>query len=132
METTNNLQTFRILFIVKGVLNLLLALFFLGFAGFFSFIASDIAHNTPSDMPFNPLTFFGVFWGIGFALSVVFAILTFMAAKYLGEARKHTFIIVIAVLNCLSGIIGIVLGIFTIIEITKPEVRALFETNSKS
>ena len=48
---------------------------------------------------------------------------------YLKEYKNATFIIVVSVINCLTGILGIVLGILTIIEIQKPEVSALFEAN---
>jgi len=56
-------------------------------------------------------------------------ILTLFASKYLKEIKNYNFIFVVAILNCLTGILGIVLGIFTIIELNKPDVKALFNKN---
>lgn len=63
---------------------------------------------------------------VGAFFALVFGILTLMASKYLKEASHYNFILVMAVLNCLTGVLGILLGVFTIIELNKPEVRALF------
>ncbi|WP_242670090.1 hypothetical protein [Gramella sp. KN1008] len=61
-----------------------------------------------------------------FLFLIGLGILTILAGKYLGERRKYDFIFVIAILNCLTGILGILLGIFTIIELNKPNVKRLF------
>ena len=63
---------------------------------------------------------------VGAFFALVFGILTLMASKYLKEASHYNFILVMAVLNCLTGVLGILLGVFTIIELNKPEVRVLF------
>jgi hypothetical protein len=68
--------------------------------------------------------------GIGSAgacIAFIFGILTLMVPKYLKETRNYNFILVVAVLNCLTGVLGILLGVFTIIELNKPEVRKLFD-----
>ncbi|MCC4211882.1 hypothetical protein [Leeuwenhoekiella parthenopeia] len=130
METQpNNLNTFKILMVIKGVFNLLAALFFAGYGFFVSMIFTNINQGELENAPFDVGTFLGVFSGIGFVVMLVFAILTFMAAKYLGETRKHTFITVVSILNCFTGILGILLGIFTLIEINKPHVKPLFNKN---
>ncbi|PHQ30680.1 hypothetical protein [Leeuwenhoekiella nanhaiensis] len=128
METQpNNLNTLKILFIVKAVLNLLAALFFAGYGFFVNMILTDVAHG-PHDTPFDVTTFVGVISGVGFASFLILAILTFLAGKYLGETRNHTFILVVSILNFFTGILGILLGIFTLIEINKPHVKPMFET----
>ena len=117
METqTNNLNTYRILYIIKGIFNLLGAVFF-------------IEVNQNAEMPFDMSTFFGIICGIGFVMSLIFGIVTLLGAKYIGEARNYTFVLIVAILNCLTGILGILLGIFSIIEINKPHVKALFDQN---
>ena len=127
METqSNNLDTFKILFIIKAVFNLFGALFFLGYGFFMSMVFTDAA-TTAQDMPFNISNFIGIIAGLGFILCLVFAIVTFLAGRYLGKAKNYTFILVVSILNCLTGISGILLGIFTILEINKPHVKVLFE-----
>jgi len=128
METqTNNLNTYRILYIIKGIFNLLGAVFFIGYGFFMNFIFTEVNQNT--ETPFDMTTFFGIICGIGFVVSLIFGIVTLMGAKYIGEARNYTFVLIVAILNCLTGILGILLGIFSIIEINKPHVKALFDQN---
>ena len=122
-----NLETYRILFIIKGVLNL-----FICFIGIIYMVMGIAFTNLgmPGDFPFNlfNLIFF-IFASLFILFSIILTVLTFLAAKYLKERKNATFIIVVSVINSLTGILGIVLGILTIIEIQKPEVRSLFETN---
>lgn len=125
MHTTNNLGTFRILFLVKGILTLVVSLLFIAYASIGYFI--DDFSGTSEDIPFNPSTILFVIGGIGFVLTVTFGILTLLASKYLKEIRNYNFIFVVAILNCLTGILGILLGIFTLIELNKPHVKELFE-----
>ena len=127
VEPGRNLETYRILFIIKGVLNLLICLIgFMYVVMGFIFPTSGMTSNFPFNL-FN-LIFF-IFGGAFILFAITMAVLTFLAAKYLKERKNATFIIVVSVINCLTGILGIVLGILTIIEIQKPEVRALFEEN---
>ncbi|MCH9660180.1 MAG: hypothetical protein K0U54_04630 [Bacteroidetes bacterium] len=120
----NNLDTFRILYIVKGILTLLFSLFFLAYAFFGVFIST--VDSSAAEAPFNISILFGIIGGIGFLFTAIFGILTLLAAKYIKETRNYNFIFVIAVLNCLTGVLGILLGVFTFIELTKPEVKMLF------
>ena len=125
---TNNLKTFSILFLVKGILNLLVALFFLAYAfmGTFFMNLTEIKDEM-DDMPFNPGIIVLAIGLIGFVISLVFAILTMITSKYIKEQKNYTFIFVMAILNCLTGVLGILLGVFTIIELNKPEVKELFQ-----
>ncbi|HLT53115.1 MAG TPA: hypothetical protein VKZ97_04475 [Flavobacteriaceae bacterium] len=127
---THPLSNFRLFYLIKGFLNLLIALLCLGygvFGLFFTDVFTDLEPET--EMPFNPGYIFAIIGGIGFIISLAFTIITFMAAKYLKTPRKYNFIMVAAIVNCLTGILGILLGVFTIIELNKPEVKALFEEN---
>jgi len=66
---------------------------------------------------------------IGIAVFLFFltmGILTLLTAKYLGERRNYDFIFVMAIINCLTGILGIILGIFTILELNKAHVKRIF------
>lgn len=126
MTKINNLSTLRILHIIKAVLGILGAIFILllfGGSGLF-FATQDLQNE---DLPFNPGVFMagmGVFAGLAFSIT---GILNFLAAKYIREERNHTFLMIVSVINCFSGILGILLGIFTIIEIQRADVKELFD-----
>jgi hypothetical protein len=78
------------------------------------------------NMTFNPAIIFFIIGGVGFVIASVMGVLTLLASKYINEVRNYNFIFVVAILNCLTGILGILLGIFTIIELNKPHVKAFF------
>jgi len=120
----HNLRIFKILYIIKGILILafsLIPLFYI-FLGVYIFNEND----TPQE---NSQLGGAIVMFIGIALFLFFlamGILTLLAAKYLGEQRNYDFIFVIAIINCLTGILGIILGIFTILELNKAQVKRLF------
>ena len=124
---TNNLSTFKTLFLVKGILTLFFSLFFIAYACLGGFIGHIIETSDQTDpIPFNLGVIFIVIGSIGFIISVVMGILTLFASKYLKEIKNYNFIFVVAILNCLTGILGILLGVFTIIELNKPHIKELF------
>lgn len=130
-KAQHNLDNFPTFFLVKGILTFAAALFFLFYAGigvFFGVMlefAEDVDKaNLP---PFNPGIVFIIIGVIGFVLALIFGMLTLRAGKCIKARKNHQFIFVIAVLQCFTGVIGILLGVFTIIELQKPEVKALFE-----
>ena len=118
----HNLNVFRILYIIKGILLLIISMFPVIYIFIGAFIFNDPGINDGA--------IGGTFLIIGgsffFLLLLVFGILTLLTAKYIGAQKHYDFIFVMAILNCLTGILGIVLGIFTIIELNKPQVRKLF------
>jgi amino acid transporter len=133
MQPGNNLNVFRILFLIKGILTLVFSLFFVAYAAFGTvFMNMEEFSHHGSSPDFNPGYIFMIFGAIGFIICIVMGILQLMASKYIKELRKRDFIMVVAILGCLTGILGILLGIFTIIELQKPNVRALFEKSQIS
>lgn len=130
MSKSSSLDTFKILFIIKGVFNVLLGLFFSVYIFIGSIIAADIRRNEMRDVPFNPeavITLIGV---IGLVFFIFLAVMTFMAAKKLNDRTGSTFIIIAACLNVFTGLLGILLCIFTIIELQKPHIKAIFNGES--
>ena len=123
----NNLSTFRILYIIKGALSLFASLFFLGYAFLGSFVFGKVEEQNLDDLPFNPGNLFMIIGIAGFLIALAIGILSFLTAKYLQEQRNYQFIFIVAILSCLTGILGILLGVFTIIELNKPQVKALFQ-----
>ena len=83
-----------------------------------------------SSMPFNPFNLFLYIGIVGFIITLALGSLTIIASNYINQQRSYTFIFVIALVNAITGVLGILLAVFTLIEITKPEVKALFEKNN--
>jgi tetratricopeptide (TPR) repeat protein len=52
------------------------------------------------------------------------------AGRCLRQRRGHRFCLVVAALSCLSVPVGTVLGVFTLVLLTKPHVRMLFEPDA--
>lgn len=120
---TNNLHLFKILFIIKGILSLLLS--FLPILYFFigTWMFTSAGMDKDADIAGGIMMFIS---GSIFLFLISLGITTILAGKYLGEQRRYNFVLVMAIINCLTGILGILLGIFSIIELNKPHVRKLF------
>lgn len=87
------------------------------------------AQGNPVQMPFDPTQFFGIFkWLyllIG-AWGVASIILNLMAGMRLRQWRSRTFLIVVAAVNCINLPIGTVVGVFTLLALTRDSVRMRF------
>jgi len=59
----------------------------------------------------------------GLAMAIVVA----MAGQRIQQNRSHTFCLVVAGLECLFMPIGTTLGVFTIVVLTRPSVKELFD-----
>lgn len=127
----NNLDTFKILFLIKGILTLCFSIFFLFYAGMGAFFTRLPEFTNPSDpMPFNPGYIFLIIGVVGIVMCVGLGTLALLASKYIKEQRNYTFIYVAAIINALTGVLGILLAVFALIELGKPHVKELFEKNS--
>ena len=74
------------------------------------------------------------FIGIGAAVIVIgetMALLTFLAGRFIRRRRHRTFILVVSAINCLNVPLGTVLGVFTIIVLSRQSVKAEFENASR-
>ncbi|BAO54054.1 hypothetical protein NMS_0045 [Nonlabens marinus S1-08] len=85
---------------------------------------SHEGQNTP--FPMHLSWIFVVIGVVGAVISLVFAIITLIAAKRIKERKSYTFIFVAGIINCFTGMLGIGLGVFTFVELNKPHVKALF------
>ena len=78
----------------------------------------------------NPPEAFGWFFVVlALVLMTVFwtlAAMTFTAGRRLGERRSYTFCFVIAALLCVFMPLGTILGVFTILVLQRPSVKARF------
>ena len=76
-----------------------------------------------------PVLTSAVFMGIGLAISVAsigFAFCTFKAGKALLARQHYSYCMGLAAFNCLWMPLGTILGIFTLIVLSRPTVKAMF------
>ena len=124
---TDHLNVIGTLFLVKGILTLFIALFFVAYAFFGSFMTQMSA--SPSQ-DFDPALVFILIGVIGSLICTVVGICNIMASHHIKNRKHFNFIFVMAIISCMSGVLGTILGIFTIIDLNKPHVKAQFEDNS--
>lgn len=79
----------------------------------------------------DPNAAFAGWFFVGFAVLFIGLGLTFAgfiayAGRCLRQRRRHTLCLVVAALACMMMPFGTVLGVFTLISLTKPPVKALF------
>jgi hypothetical protein len=68
-----------------------------------------------------------VFGGVLALMGWVFAFLVFLAGRKLASHRSRTFCIVIAALCCILVPLGTLLGVFTLVVLSRQSVQALFD-----
>ncbi len=124
----NNLETLAVLHYVIGGFKILSSLFVLIYvlmgAGM---IAGGIYDSDESmQMVGGIFLILGLF---GFVMVVSLGIMSILAGKFLSQKKHRMFCLVISILECFNTPFGTVLGIFTIIEIEKAEVKRLFDNN---
>ena len=66
------------------------------------------------------------FGGLFLALLIAYAVALYLAGRYLQERRRHTFCVVVAAISCAFQPIGTVLGVFTLVVLFRPAVKAMF------
>jgi predicted membrane channel-forming protein YqfA (hemolysin III family) len=64
------------------------------------------------------------------AAGLSYAVLVAVAGRFVGSTRYWTFCVVMAALSCAFFPFGTVLGVFTVIVLSKPEVKARFQSHS--
>jgi hypothetical protein len=65
--------------------------------------------------------------GVFILLFWTVAVMLFLAGRFLSARRNRTFCFVIACLSCAGFPLGTALGVFTILVLQRPSVRALFD-----
>ncbi len=95
---------------------------------FVAFVAAN-APARPGHAP-PPLFVGGIFAAIGlgiFAFMIALAVLKFVVARRLVQRRSRVFCLVIGALCCLGIPYGTVLGVFTLMVLSRRTVAGLFE-----
>jgi hypothetical protein len=99
----------------------------IAYAGFGWFV-SEIGRRSPQEAAPADLVA-GMFVAIGvamFVLLVAAAVCAYLSAQWLAAHKNRTFSMVVAAIACLSVPLGTLLGVFTLIALTKPEARELY------
>lgn len=123
----NNLDTLKILYVVKGVLTILFSFFPLIYVFIGAFLGDKM--NNPSHGEAPPFDVSYLLIGLGsvfFVLILIVGILTLISAKFIGQRKNYGFVFAVAILTCFGGMLSIALGVFSIIELVKPEVKSVF------
>ena len=128
-KVTRELELLTILhYVLSGILALfsLMPLMHVGMGLFFVFGNFE---NSSGGQPPPPA--FGWFFVIVGSLCILtgftIALLIFLSARNLKRCKSRMFCMVVAGLECMFMPLGTALGVFTIITLTKPEIKALFE-----
>jgi hypothetical protein len=90
---------------------------------------------TPGPAPVSPRFVGFIMAGIGggvVALGWTLGILTIFSGRALARQRRRTFSMVIAGINCASVPVGTLLGVFTLIVLCRPSVRAMYKSPGAS
>jgi hypothetical protein len=71
--------------------------------------------------------FFIGFGGLFILLAWTMAVLQFLTARWIAARRRRMFCFVMACIECAAIPVGTALGVFTILVLQRPSVRALFD-----
>jgi hypothetical protein len=126
-EDDSHLKILSILFYVKGALQIFGGIFALIYIVIGAAIVADSGGSDPGAAVAG--TVFAVIGVLVLIMAGVFATLEFVAASSLGKRKRWTFCFVVAVIACLSVPLGTILGIFTIMVLQRPSVKAAFAQN---
>jgi hypothetical protein len=119
-----------------------LAFCFSGFGLIYVFMGQFVGwaiENAPTPqgqppMPQPPSELFTWFFSIfGFALTgaaLTVSLLCFLSARALNRRQNRTLSLVVAGIVCVTGLLGIALGVFTFIVLLKPETERLYAAKS--
>ncbi len=70
--------------------------------------------------------------GAGYmAVMITLAVLNWMASNRFEKRYGHTFLIVVAAINCLHMPIGTAIGVFSLIVLSRPSAKQLFDANAR-
>ena len=93
-------------------------------------------HGTPKPSEELPPEFLGWIFAIAglllFLLGIAMAICILLAGRCLSRNKHYTFALVMACIECLFIPFGTILGVFTIIALSRDSVKAFFEATPTS
>ncbi|HWY50787.1 MAG TPA: hypothetical protein VNW72_04825 [Chthoniobacterales bacterium] len=117
---------------IVGGLAALFSFFPLLYAGFGLVMLYASSHPQPQNGP-PPAIIGYIFIGLGvfgFLLGETFALCIVLAGRFIAQRRRYWFVFVTACMQCLFFPFGIILGVFTIIVLSRDPVKELFGITS--
>ena len=131
-QGTDHLRLLAIFHYVVAGLAALFSLFPLLYTMVGSIFIFAARHGTPKPGEELPPEFLGwVFIALGsvlFLLGIAMAICILIAGRCVSRCKHYTFALVMACVECLFIPFGTILGVFTIIALSREPVKALFAT----
>ena len=135
-QDTERLRLLSIFHYVVAGLAALFSLFPLLYTIVGSIFIFAARHGTPKPGEELPPEFLGwIFVVVGallFSLGIAMAICILIAGRCLSRRRCYSFALVMACIECLFVPFGTILGVFTIIALSRDSVKAFFETTPTS
>jgi ABC-type branched-subunit amino acid transport system permease subunit len=128
-QDSEHLQLLAIFhYVVAGLAALLsfLPLFYSGIGGFLLYAAR---HPGPSNQQPPPAFLGWIFIAVGavfFVAGIVMAICILITGQCLSRRKGYSFALVMACIECLFVPFGTILGVFTIVALSRESVKALF------
>lgn len=89
---------------------------------------APLAELGPNDPP--PAVLSLIVGGVGAGITLLLVVSTtlwYLTGKFLSERKHHTFCVVVSALHCLSIPVGTILGVFTLVVLARPQVKAVFQ-----
>jgi hypothetical protein len=133
-EDREHLQLLAIHYVVAG-LAALLSFFPLFYALIGWFLLYAAQHPGPNNQEPPPVFLGWIFIAVGavfFIAGLTMAICILIAGRCLSRRRCYSFALVTACIECLFVPFGTILGVFTIIALSRESVKAFFETTPTS
>jgi hypothetical protein len=131
-QDTEHLRLLSIFHYVVAGLAALFSLFPLLYTTIGAVFIFASRHGTPKPGEELPPEFLGwIFVGIGsllLLLGITMAICILIAGRCLSRRRCYSFALVMACIECLFIPFGTILGVFTIIALSRESVKAVFST----
>ena len=135
-QDKEHLRLLAILHYVVAGLAALFSFFPLLYTTIGAIFISVARHGTPKPGEELPPEFLGwIFVGVGsflFLVGIAMAICILLAGRCLSRRRCYSFALVMACIQCLFVPFGTILGVFTIIALSRESVKAFFETTPTS
>lgn len=129
-QDTEHLRLLSIFHYIVAGLAALFSFFPLLYSGMGVFVIWAAQHPNPKQTGEPPPEFLGwIFAALGgffFLLGLAMAICILLAGRALAKRRRYQFAFVIACIECLFMQFGTVLGVFTLIVLSRESVKNLF------
>ena len=128
-QDKEHLRLLSIFHYIVGGLTVLFSLFPLLYAAFGGFMLYASAHpQMQQGEPPPPLVgwIFIAFGCFGFLIGLGLAICIVLAGRFIARHRRYWFAFVTACVQCIFFPFGMILGVFTIIVLSRPSVKQLF------